>query len=59
MKREYSVVLERNSEGYFVGSVLTLHGCHTQAQSLDKLMIRIQEANESCLEVETGHQEWL
>ena len=59
MKREYSVVIERDSEGYFVGSVPTLHGCHTQAQSLDDLMIRIREAIELCLEVEGENTEGL
>ena len=29
-----------------------LHGCHTQARSLDKLLSRIKEAIELCLEVE-------
>jgi len=52
MKREYSVVIERDGEGYFVGSVPSLHGCHTQAKSLDELMIRIREAIELYLEVE-------
>lgn len=59
MKREYNVVIERDSEGYFVGSVPSLHGCHTQAKSLDELMIRIQEAIELCLEVEGTSEEGL
>ncbi len=33
MKREFSVVIERDADGYFVGSVPTLKGCHTQAKS--------------------------
>ena len=52
MKREYRVVIERDGEGYFVGSIPSPHGCHTQAKSLDELMIRIREAIELCLEVE-------
>ncbi len=52
MKREFSVVIERDSEGYYVASVPELHGCHTQARSLDKLQSRIKEAIELCLEVE-------
>ena len=59
MKREYSVVIERDSEGYFVGSVPSLHGCHTQAKSLDELMIRIREVIELCLDVEGEHEEGL
>ena len=36
----------------FVASVPALPGCHTQAKSLDKLMERIHEAIELCLEVQ-------
>jgi predicted RNase H-like HicB family nuclease len=50
--REFNVILERDSEGYYVASVPELPGCHTQARSLDKLMVRIREAIELCLEVE-------
>ncbi len=52
MKREFNVVIERDSEGFYVASVPELHGCHTQARSLDKLLNRIKEAIELCLEVE-------
>jgi predicted RNase H-like HicB family nuclease len=51
-KREFSVIVERDEEGYYVASVPELHGCHTQARSLDKLMDRVREAIELCLEVE-------
>ena len=50
--REYDVVVERDSEGFYVASVPALPGCHTQARSLDELMERIREAIELCLEVE-------
>lgn len=52
MARQFDVVVERDSEGYFVASVPALAGCHTQARSLDDLMERIKEAIELCLEVE-------
>ena len=52
MKREFSVVIERDAEGFYVASVPELPGCHTQARSLDKLLTRIKEAIELCLEVE-------
>ena len=52
MTREYDVVVERDSEGYYIASVPALRGCHTQARSLDELMARIQEAIELCLDVE-------
>jgi predicted RNase H-like HicB family nuclease len=50
--REFDVVIEQDSEGYFVATVPALRGCHTQARSLDELMERIKEAIALCLEVE-------
>lgn len=52
MVREFDVVVEMDADGYYVASVPALHGCHTQARSLDKLMARIEEAIALCLEVE-------
>ena len=52
MKRDFNVLVERDSEGYYVASVPSLPGCHTQAKSLDELMTRIREAIEVCLEVQ-------
>ena len=49
--KEFHVVIERDSEGYYVASVPALPGCHKQARSLDKLMHRVREAIELCLEV--------
>jgi len=53
-KREFSVIVERDEDGYYVATVPQLPGCHTQARSLDKLTERIREAIELCLEVERG-----
>ena len=52
MHREFSVIIEEDEDGYFVASVPSLRGCHSQAKSLDVLMERIKEAIELCLEVE-------
>lgn len=52
MSREFSVVIERDSDGMLIASVPNLRGCHSQAKSLDELMARIKEAIELCLEVE-------
>ena len=49
--KEFNVVIERDTEGYYVASVPALPGCHTQAKSLDTLVERIQEAIKLCLEV--------
>ena len=52
MRHQFDVVVERDQEGHYVGSVPALHGCYTQAKSLDELMVRIREAIELCLEVQ-------
>ena len=54
MKQEFHVIIERDSEGYFVATVSELRGCHTQAKSLDALMERVKEAITLCLEVESA-----
>ncbi|MBF0298846.1 MAG: type II toxin-antitoxin system HicB family antitoxin [Oligoflexia bacterium] len=43
-------MIEKDIEGYYVATVPSLRGCHTQAKSLDILIKRIHEAIELCLE---------
>ena len=57
MNREFNVVIERDADGFYIATVPTLHGCHTQAKSLDELMQRIQEAISLCLEFESKKDE--
>ena len=52
MARQFTVVIERDEEGYLVASVPSLHGCHTQARSMDELLERVKEAIQLCLEVQ-------
>ena len=37
MSRQFDVVIERDSEGYYVASVPQIPACHTQARSLDEV----------------------
>ena len=50
MKIDVNVIIERDEDGWLVGSVPEIPGCHTQARTLDELMLRIREAAELCLE---------
>ena len=52
MAKEFTVVIERAEDGYLVGSVPSLKGCHTQARTMDELLERMKEAIQLCLEVE-------
>ena len=52
MARQFTVVIERDEEGYLVASVPALTGCHTQARAMDELLERTKEAIQLYLEVQ-------
>ena len=52
MSTEYTIVIEKDEDDYYVGSVPALPGCHTQAKSIDQLLERLREAIALWLEVE-------
>ncbi len=56
MARQFDVVIERDEEGLYVASVPQLPGCHTDATSLDELMVEIREAILLCLELQGQEQ---
>jgi len=53
-KRKFTVVIERDEEGFYVATVPGLPGCHTQAKNLDTLMKRAREVIALCLESDRG-----
>lgn len=48
----FTVLIEKDEDGYYVGSVPSIKGCHTQGRTMEKLLSNIKEAIELCLEVE-------
>ena len=53
--RKFTVLIERDEEGYYVATVPGLRGCHTQAKKLDTLMKRVRQAIELCLETDSNN----
>jgi predicted RNase H-like HicB family nuclease len=49
-RRKFTVVIERDEDGYYVATVPALHGCHTQAKNPDARMKRVREVIELNLE---------
>lgn len=47
--RSYDVLIERDEDGWLVGTVIQLPGCHTQARTLDDLMRNVKEAIQAYL----------
>ncbi len=52
MNDVYTVIIEKDEDGHYVGSIPALPGCHTQAKSVDQLMERMEDAVSLWLEVE-------
>ena len=49
-QKKFTVVIERDEDGFYVATVPALRGCHTQAKNLDTLMKRVREVIQLCLE---------
>ena len=47
----FTVVIEKDEDGMFVGSVPAIKGCNTQGKTVDELLKNIKEAILLCLEV--------
>jgi predicted RNase H-like HicB family nuclease len=45
----FSVLIEKDEDGYYVATVPALKSCYTQAKTLDALQSRIKEVIELCL----------
>ncbi|MEM4397313.1 MAG: type II toxin-antitoxin system HicB family antitoxin [Candidatus Woesearchaeota archaeon] len=48
----FTVLIEKDEDGYYIGSVPSLKGCHTQGKTMDELLENIKEAILLCLEEE-------
>jgi predicted RNase H-like HicB family nuclease len=49
--RTFHVVIEKDEDGFYVGDVYELPGCHSQAKSRSLLRSRMKEAIEANLAV--------
>ncbi len=49
----FSVLIEKDENGYYIGTVPALKSCYTQAKTLSVLYRRLEEVIKLCLDVET------
>ena len=49
---DFSVLIEKDEDGYYVATVPALKSCYTQAKTLEDLYPRIKEVVDLCLEEE-------
>ena len=48
--RRFTIIIEQDEDGMYVGSVPILKGCHSQGETMDELMKNMQEAIEAHIE---------
>ncbi len=46
---EFTVIIEKDEEGWYVASVPEIPGCHTQGKDIPQVLERIKEAIAVCL----------
>ena len=46
----FTMIIQQDADGWFLGSFPALHGCRTQAKSLPELYERLKEVALLCLE---------
>ena len=51
-KYNFSVIIEKDKSGYYIGRVPDLRSCYTQAKTLPELYKRLEEVVSLCLDVE-------
>ena len=52
MAKRYTLIIEKDEEGWLVSEVVELPGCHTKAKTMDELLERTKEAIRAYLETE-------
>ena len=50
MAQKFTVIIEKDEDGWYVSEVMGLPGCHTQGKTIDQLMERTKEAIRAYLE---------
>lgn len=49
MRKKYTLILDKDEEGWLVSEVVELPGCHTQARDMNQLLERTKEAIQAYL----------
>ena len=49
---DFTVIIEEDEDGWYVATVPEIQGCYTQGKTINKILERIKEAIELCLEAD-------
>jgi len=47
--KEYTVYIEQDEDGVYIGSVPSIPGCYSQGATIDELLVNMREALQLCL----------
>ena len=50
--KEFTVLIEKDEDGVFIGRVPSLAGCHSYGHTMDELLENMREAIALCYDVE-------
>ncbi len=48
--REYTVIIEKDEDGFYVGEVVEIPGCYSQGETIEELIGNIKEAIQASIE---------
>jgi predicted RNase H-like HicB family nuclease len=53
---KFTVIIEKDEDGYYAAEAPDLKGCYTQGKTLEEIMGDTREVVELCLEAEKGRE---
>ena len=56
MVRKYTIIIEKDEEGWYISEVVELPGCHTQGKTVSELLERTEEAIKAYLGTEKNFE---
>jgi predicted RNase H-like HicB family nuclease len=52
MENEFTVIIEKDEDGWYVATAPDMPGCYTQGKTIPQVLERIKEAIEVCVEAD-------
>jgi len=52
MAKKFTIIIEKDGEGWYISEVVELPGCHTQGKTMNQLLERTEEAIKAFLKTE-------
>ena len=52
--KEFTILIEKDEDGVFIGRVPSLAGCHSYGYTMEELLVNMREAIALCYDVQKG-----